>query len=304
MTDPHFDDRTIESVNPFRAQQQSNEVSKPILLQYDGANIGKSFVLEDPVTIIGRKKDPDKVKIWLDDPSVSREHCRLEFQGTRAFVCDLGSKNGSYVNDTPVGNTPSELCHSDVLRIGDIRMRFFAHGCAEQLVLDKVYRMSVQDRMLEIFRKDYVQQKIEEEFQLAKAKDLSLGLIFFDLDKFKSINDTHGHDAGDLVLKEVVNTVKPLVRKDQTFGRYGGEEFVLLLPRMSLDESAAFAEVIRQVIEKAVIQYDGKTIPVTLSLGVGTITRDMNSAAELIKLADNMVYESKRGGRNRVSRPK
>jgi diguanylate cyclase (GGDEF)-like protein len=305
MTDTHFDDPTIKSVNPLRAQQTPpEEPSKPILLQYDGANLGKSFVLEENVVVIGRKNDPDRVKIWIDDPSVSREHCRLELQGARAFVCDLGSKNGSFVNDTPLGREPAEIRHSDILRVGDIRLRFFAYGHADQLLVDRIYRRAVQDQMLGVFRKDFVQQRLEEEFRLAQAKDLPLSLIFCDLDRFKSINDTHGHDAGDLVLKEVVGTIRPLLRGEMTFGRFGGEEFVLVLPRTDLDAAAAFAEAVRQAVEKAEIRYADRVIPVTVSLGVAARTPGMATAAELVKLADSMVYESKHGGRNRVSRPR
>ncbi len=295
----YMDDRTIESRNPFRGTTTPEEESKPILLQYDGNAPGKRFVLTDIAILIGRKAD--RVQVWIDDASVSREHCRIEFKGQRAMVTDLSSKNHTYVNDTEVTTAEAELCHSDILRVGDIHLRYFAHGCAEQLLFDKIYRMAVQDRMLEIFRKDYMQEKLDEEFRFARVKNTALSVIFMDLDKFKNVNDTYGHDAGDLVLKEVCNAVKPTVRKEETFGRFGGEEFCLVLPRTPLNEATAAAERIRQTVQKIKIVYKDVTIAITASLGVATLTPAMISAQDLLKLADEMVYASKKNGRNCVT---
>jgi diguanylate cyclase (GGDEF)-like protein len=124
-----------------------------------------------------------------------------------------------------------------------------------------------------------------------------------DLDRFKGINDTYGHDAGDLVLKEVCGAIKKLVRPTDTFGRFGGEEFVIILPRTSMDHAFRFAEVVRQMVEKLRINYASSPIPVTVSIGCAEITEDMVEPQDLIKLADVMVYRSKTGGRNRVTRP-
>lgn len=295
-----MDDPTIMSVNPLRVGGQPQEESSPVLLQYDGGAAGKRFVLTTNTAVIGRKAD--RVQVWIDDASVSREHCRIDFEGQRAFATDLKSKNHTFINDQEIAER-AELCHSDMLRVGDIRLRYFAHGSADQLLFDKIYRMAVSDRMLEIFRKDYVLEKIEEEFRVARLKASNLCLIMFDLDKFKSVNDTYGHDAGDQVLKEVCNAVKPTVRKDETFGRFGGEEFIIVMPKTTLEEAAAAAERIRATVQKTVIKYQEKVIPVTVSLGVGILAPEMLNCLDLIKLADTMVYKSKHGGRNRVSRP-
>lgn len=300
MTDPIMDDPTLMSVNPLRLGAPPQVESSPVLLQYDGGAAGKRFVLTTNTVVIGRKAD--RVQVWIDDASVSREHCRIDFEGQRAFATDLKSKNHTFINDQEIAER-AELCHSDMLRIGDIRLRYFAHGSADQLLFDKIYRMAVSDKMLEVFRKDYVLEKIEEEFRVARLKSSSLSLIMFDLDKFKSVNDTYGHDAGDLVLKEVCNAVKPTVRKEETFGRFGGEEFIIVMPKTSVEEAAAAAERIRATVQKTVIKYQDKVIPVTVSLGVGILTPDMANSLDLIKLADTMVYKSKHGGRNRVSRP-
>lgn len=274
--------------------------SAPVLLQYDGGAAGKKFILTTKAVILGRKAD--KVQVWIDDASVSREHCQIEFNGTQAVVADLGSLNHTYVNDKMVMQS-AELNHGDMLRVGNVRLRYFAHGSADQLLFDRIYRMAVQDRMLEIFRRDYLLEKLEEEFRGAKGRNGDLSMAFLDLDKFKSINDTYGHDAGDLVLKEVCKVVKPILRSGDVFGRYGGEEFCIIMPQTGIDAAVALSEKIREAVQAARIDYEGSMIPVTVSIGVGSFVAAMATPQDLIKLADSLVYVSKHGGRNKVSRP-
>lgn len=299
--DEKSEDKTIVAQSPAsESLSATSSRSSPLLLQYDGSGAGKRFVLNQHSIVVGRKAD--KVDVWVDDASVSREHCRITFVGTKASVTDLGSLNHTFVNDEVVLQS-AELSHGDMLRVGNVRLRFFAHGSADQLLFDKIYKMAVLDRMLDIFRKDYVVEKLDEEFRLARASGSGLAVLVIDLDRFKGINDTYGHDAGDLVLKEVCGAIKKLVRPTDTFGRFGGEEFVIILPRTSMDHAFRFAEVVRQMVEKLRINYASSPIPVTVSIGCAEITEEMVEPQDLIKLADVMVYRSKSGGRNRVTRP-
>lgn len=301
MSDDRSDDKTIVAPSPaMESTSTTTSRSAPVLLQYDGAAAGKRFMLTQSSITIGRRAD--KVDVWVDDASVSREHCRVSFLGTKASVTDLGSLNHTFVNDRMVLQS-ADLSNGDMLRVGNIRLRFFSHGSADQLLFDKIYKMAVLDRMLDIFRKDYVVEKLDEEFRLAKAAGGGLSILVIDLDKFKTINDTYGHDAGDLVLKDVCAAVKKLIRPTDTFGRFGGEEFVIILPRTSLEQAARFAEVVRQTVERLPISYNSTRIPVTVSIGCATVMPSIMEPQELLKLADVMVYKSKSEGRNRVSRP-
>jgi diguanylate cyclase (GGDEF)-like protein len=300
MSPPNLDDPTVVSDLPRQGGRDALTESSPVLLQYDGASSGKRFVLSEASVIIGRKAD--RAQIWIDDASISREHCRIDFDGQRAFATDLESTNHTFINDVEITG-PAELVHSDMLRVGDIKLRYFSHGGADHLLFDKIYRMAVTDRMLDVFRKDYVQEKIDEEFRIARARNTPLSLLMLDLDKFKSVNDTYGHDAGDLVLRAVADAIKPIVRRHETFGRFGGEEFVLLLPHASLEDATRVAERVRETIQGTTIAYLETTIPVTVSVGVATLTPDMATAADLLKMSDTMVYKAKDGGRNRVCAP-
>lgn len=272
--------------------------ARPVLLQYDGGAAGKRFVLEGNAVVLGRRAD--KVQVWIDDASVSREHCRLDFQGTKAFVTDMGSLNHTFINDQMILGT-GELAQGDMLRVGNIRLRYFAHGSADQVLYDRIYRMLVFDKLLDILRKEYFLERLEEEFRLAKQTGQAASLLFFDLDKFKNINDTYGHDAGDFVLKEVCNTIKGLLRDSgDAFGRYGGEEFCIVLPRADLQESIAFAENVRTRVEQTSYDYEGARMPVTLSIGVSQLAAEIATPLDWIKATDALVYQAKRNGRNRV----
>lgn len=294
------DDKTVVAHTSDSVGSANTRSSCPVLLQYDGGAAGKRFLLSTSSVIIGRRAD--RVQVWIDDASVSREHCRVDFHGTKAAVSDLGSLNHTYINDQVVMQG-TDLVHGDMLRVGNVRLRYFAHGSADQLLFDRIYRMAVQDRMLDIFRKDYLIEKLEEDFRASKIAGTPLALVMFDLDKFKGINDTYGHDAGDFILKEMCNFIKPLVSSNDTFGRYGGEEFCIIMPKLSLSEAGLFAEKLRSLIEKSIFDYEGTVIPVTLSLGVAVVTAGISTSTDFIKAADAGIYKSKHGGRNRVSLP-
>lgn len=304
--DRQNDDKTIVASSTQSLTGSQTRNNSPVLVQYDGGAAGKRFNLTNAGILLGRRAD--RVQVWIDDSSVSREHCRIDFQGTTAVVTDLGSLNHTFINDVRVMQS-AELMHGDMLRVGNVRLRYFSTGTPEQLLFDRIYRMAVQDRMLDVFRREYAMERLEEEFRLARAGAVELSFIMIDLDRFKSINDNHGHDAGDIVLKEVCAAIKPLIGGNDTFARFGGEEFCVLA-NCSLNDAAALAERIRRTVELSSVDYEGKNIPVTVSLGVASAHEVLERTSgpdiqpnmqDLIRLADQRLYQSKQGGRNRVT---
>ncbi|HUF17851.1 MAG TPA: GGDEF domain-containing protein, partial [Thermoanaerobaculia bacterium] len=130
-------------------------------------------------------------------------------------------------------------------------------------------------------------------------RPLSLALI--DIDFFKKINDTHGHAAGDEVLREVSNIFTTSIRAADIAARYGGEEFTVMMPETDLSDGVQVAEKIREIIESHTFHTEAGDIPVTVSIGVATFPRSkMQSARELIEAADKALYRAKRSGRNQV----
>jgi len=148
-------------------------------------------------------------------------------------------------------------------------------------------------------------EKIFEVLPFKKVSDekrlphLPFSIIFIDLDDFKKINDTFGHDAGDLALKRVAATLRHTLRRSDIYGRWGGEEFIVALPDIQKDIAEKIAEKIRGEIEAAKIKSDGENISVTASLGVVSY-RDEKTLHEMVEKADKAMYKAKQSGKNRV----
>ena len=126
-----------------------------------------------------------------------------------------------------------------------------------------------------------------------------LSVLMFDIDFFKKVNDTYGHLAGDLVLKEVSNTIKSLVRDSDVCGRFGGEEFIVLAPNTKLNGALKLAKRIRKTIEKKKFEFESQIIKVTISIGITSASKT-DSVFSLIERVDTALYAAKENGRNRV----
>ncbi len=161
---------------------------------------------------------------------------------------------------------------------------------------DKAYK----DGLTEVFNRRFLEEKAKELFLQYKLSDAQVGIIMLDIDNFKKINDTYGHDVGDLVLIALVNTIKQIIRKNDIFIRYGGEEFIIILPNSNIENTYKIAEKIRQEIEKVKIHIGDKHFSFTISLGISEIHKDDKSIYDAIKRADMNLYKAKRNGKNRV----
>jgi len=161
---------------------------------------------------------------------------------------------------------------------------------------DKAYK----DGLTDIFNRRFLEEKGNELFLKYKLSKSQVGIIMLDIDNFKKINDTYGHDIGDLVLITLAQKIKKLIRKEDVFIRYGGEEFILILPNSNIHNTYKIAEKIRQAIEKTVIDIGEKHLEFTISLGISEIHSDDESIYDAIKRADINLYKAKRNGKNRV----
>jgi len=131
---------------------------------------------------------------------------------------------------------------------------------------------------------------------IARRTEKPLGVIFFDIDHFKNVNDQYGHLQGDMILKQIASIVRQRTRKSDIIARWGGEEFVLLLPDTSLDEAINVAEMLRRAIDTEEFETVGN---VTCSFGVAILEENEEGEA-LLKRADERLYEAKENGRNKV----
>ncbi len=266
-----------------------------------GSPMSHRFFLEKEEMIIGR--DPS-VEITINDQLVSRKHAKVIRKDGKVTLEDLKSSNGTVINGNKLeaGNAVT-LAKEDMIKLGNTVLKFLPAGHIEIVYYGNMNQQATIDAMTKCFNKGYFLEAIEAEIKRAKALSNPLSLMFFDLDHFKKVNDTHGHDAGDFVLKEFSKLVREsgLYKSKDIFARYGGEEFCLLMPGSTKTETAKVAEAIRGKIHTHEFNFKGVRIPVTTSLGVAELTLEMESAEQLIKAADQALYTSKQSGRNRVT---
>jgi len=171
---------------------------------------------------------------------------------------------------------------------------------------EKLHELSTTDPLMGIFNRLVFEKRLAYEFQRCQRYQKPLGLLQLDLDHFKRVNDEHGHPAGDAVLKHVAIVIRAAVREVDLVARYGGEEISVALPETELAQSLVAAERIRARVEGSVFQDGQLAIPITVSIGVAAWPHPgAEQPDQLIKLADDALYEAKRAGRNcvRVATP-
>jgi len=161
--------------------------------------------------------------------------------------------------------------------------------------------LSTTDRLTGLYNRGHWEESVKLEYARHCRYDTATTLVMFDIDHFKLVNDTHGHQAGDKVIQCVSDTVRELIRDVDIAGRYGGEEFAVLLPGTSLAGGVTFAERLRKAVEAKEVEHDGKTIRCTISLGVADLSEPVPDYKHLIERSDQALYISKESGRNRVS---
>lgn len=261
-----------------------------------GPGMGTRYPLTDTPMVLGRGNDCD---IRINDHSVSRRHARIQPGADGYYAVDLQSTNGTFVNDVPA--SICKLKDGDYLRVGNCIYRFLAGGNVEAEYHEEIYRLTIIDALTDIHNKRYLVEFLDREISRSARYGRPLALIMYDLDRFKSINDEHGHLGGDFCLREVSGLVKATIRKEELFARYGGEEFVVVLPETSPEGCVAVAERIRGLIEKHPFAYEGKTFSATISAGVAFTSGDETlTPNELIRQADEKLFQAKNAGRNRV----
>ena len=264
-----------------------------------GASVGEMYKIDNFKTVIGRGQ---KAQIRLLDDGISREHAQLVVMKDRIVLQDLGSTNGTYCNGLKVeGN--KELVDGDKILVGSTTiLKFTYHDNLDEIFQKQMYESALRDGLTKAFNKKYFTDRLESEFTFAIRHVAPLTLILFDIDHFKKVNDTHGHQAGDLVLSEISTLLTAALRAEDVFARYGGEEFAVICRGSDLMQGQVVAERMRKAVEAHKFVFDGTHIPLTISVGVsGLPDPAVKDAAELVNLADQALYKSKRGGRNRVT---
>ncbi|MEM1034067.1 MAG: GGDEF domain-containing protein [Myxococcota bacterium] len=248
--------------------------------------------------VLGRD---DELPWRLEDRGVSAFHARVFSRAGTFFIEDLDSTNGTYINGRPV--LLQEISDGDRIQLGEhTLLRASLQDVTEHEAARKMYEAAVLDPLTEIYNRGHMEAVLRQEFAFAQRHKSPLAVMFVDLDHFTRVNNTHGHQVGDEVLRRVARTIHHAIRTEDLVARYGGEEFVLVARGIDLNGSLVMAERVRRTIEHTRIPVGDTTISVTASIGVACFeaATPYPSQDELVAAADRAVYSAKREGRNRV----
>jgi diguanylate cyclase (GGDEF)-like protein len=170
-----------------------------------------------------------------------------------------------------------------------------------QAALMQVKEMATHDELTGLFNRRQIESLYRVEFARCKRYQSPLSVLMADVDYFKKVNDQYGHLGGDAVLRVVAQRLGGSLRTTDVIGRYGGEELMVLFPVTEIDGAQIGAERLRKSVEESPVEFEGKMIPVTISIGVAQVHESHGRPEDALTAADEALYESKRGGRNRVT---
>jgi diguanylate cyclase (GGDEF)-like protein len=196
----------------------------------------------------------------------------------------------------------STIFKEDVLETLDLFSRSLALALHNAIVHDQVQKLAAIDPLTGIYNRRFGMTRLHEEFVRAVQIESALGVLMFDLDHFKGINDTYGHSIGDRVIRQVSNIARNALREGDILVRLGGDEFLAVLLGASLHDVSLTAERIRRQVDEHVITIGDQHVHVTVSIGgVSFPEKEVDGEQDLIETADRALYQAKNSGRNKVS---
>jgi len=210
-------------------------------------------------------------------------------------VIPLTSDNDSY------GFLTIEGFREEERPVLEILVTQFVTSLKRSRLYKRIQELSITDSLTKVFTRKYSYDRFEEEIRRSEELNLLLSFVMIDIDSFKPFNDKYGHLVGDVILKNVAEIIKANCREIDLIGRYGGEEFMVILPMTSKDGAVFAAERIRKSVESTKIKAFDELLSVTVSIGIASFAQDTKTSQELIDKADAALYYSKRTGKNKVS---
>ncbi|WP_328822033.1 sensor domain-containing diguanylate cyclase [Neobacillus sedimentimangrovi] len=272
--------------------------TKPLILirRYEGMS-GKVWAEQNSLLLNTRKE-------WTYSPSSSYIP-----EDAESMLCVPIIKSKKAIGVLVLASKKKHAYEKSQLMIIEVLCSYFAVAMENAKNYEQTKMQSEHCALTKLYNFRYFQNVLTEEFQKLSSSELKfLSLIILDIDHFKSINDTYGHQSGNEILIEMAQRIESLVGKRGTVARYGGEEFVILLPNVSKAEAVSLAELIRQsvanwpfILHQTIVK-EPQQVKITTSIGVATAPEDAEDAQSLIRHADRALYVgAKRAGRNRVA---
>ncbi|GAB4440257.1 MAG: hypothetical protein OHK0040_11730 [bacterium] len=174
---------------------------------------------------------------------------------------------------------------------------------AMQLILKDItfqVKLSIRDHLTNLYNRRYMEEFLKNELEASRRYNYAFSVVMIDLDDFKKINDTYGHEAGDEVLRAVSEIMRLNMRKADVIGRYGGEEFLIMMPKTAKKNAFSCMEKIKNLINARVFRFNGKDVRITASFGIASYPEDSSDIQDLLAISDIRLYRAKRQGKNRI----
>jgi two-component system, cell cycle response regulator len=271
------------------------------LIVLSGGIPGAMLPLSMAGSRLGRSADN---AIQFPDASISRYHA---FFGTdeegQVRLTDLSSSNGTFLNGRRLSeNIPVRVQDGDRIQFGaSVVVKLIRPDPCEEQFQHEMFERTVRDPLTGLYNRTYFLNQFGPLADRGALRGLGTAVLMLDIDRFKRINDTHGHEIGDVVLREVAGVLRQSTRADDLVARYGGEEFVVALPVSAPDQATERAERVRSTLASKRIVANGIPVRVTASLGLAfTPPGKPRSIATLVATADRGLYQAKHAGRDRT----
>jgi diguanylate cyclase (GGDEF)-like protein len=204
------------------------------------------------------------------------------------------------IDKSPAGYLVAQITKEQDREKFHILGQQFLLGINRAILYRKVQELAITDTLSGVFSRRYYLERFREEIERSQKFNYSFSCLMIDIDHFKDYNDQYGHLVGDAILRELSKTIKENIRQIDLIGRYGGEEFSILLTETDKEQAKFAAERIRQSVESKYIQVYDENLKVTVSIGISTFPTDGKEMEALIDNADSALYYAKQTGRNRV----
>ncbi|MCP4449586.1 MAG: GGDEF domain-containing protein [Myxococcales bacterium] len=266
-----------------------------VLIHPPMPEIGLRRPLCKSVMVVGRDESAD---LTVTRGSVSRRHAELRRgAGGEWQVADMGSTNGTYLNDEEVED--AGLVDGDHVQFGDAIFKFVLADSAAYH--DKVYSVTVLDGITSIYNQRYFFSHVDKQMAKAHHVKSDMALIIIDIDWFSDLNEERGGLCGDAVLRTLARRISLQAKSGHVSARIGGEEFAVFMPGAELDDALDLAESIREAVDCEAFAFEGNDFEVSVSIGVAASAEGELSARQLVTEARKQLTAAKENGRNCVA---
>jgi len=290
---------TVQTTTMLSDQPGGNagERRHGVLVALSGSHSGALFILDHDEVTIGRSRAN---LVWLTDEGMSRVHARIARKPDGYYLEDVGSTNGTTCQgELLVG--ARRLEDGDRIAIGrGTLLRFSLQDEVERHASRQTLELQIRDPLTRLPNRRHFDGRLQAEFAFAKRHEAPLAVLMVDLDRFKEINDTYGHASGDAVLRAVAQVLEGALRLEDTIGRYGGEEFVIVVRGIDGEGVRVLAERLRVMIAALEVTVGDNVLGCSASIGAAMLARAHEQGGDLMEAADRALYAAKAKGRNCV----